>query len=574
MMYSNLVILYGSQTGNAEDLAKRIGRQAKSRGLSVMVETMDDFPLKKLPSKQLVLFVCSTTGHGQEPENMRIFYNFIRRRDLPADCLQKLSFAVFGMGDSSYERFNYVSKILFKRLKECGAKPVLDLVLGDEQHQYGCDGIIYPKLTELFDKIRPPHTEGDVEQTADQILYSLKTAELEEAKYSFTKDYETRYNLHTATCVANQRITDQKHFQDTRFLAFKSDSQIDYEPGDVCTILPANLDENVGAFMRLLNLDPDLRVSINKNDPNFMVNYLYDFISDGITLRELVKHYLDIQSVPRRSFFEHLWSLSDSEIERDKLKEFASTEGQEEVYDYCIRPKRSILEVLQDFQSAAKNIRAEVLLDLIPPIKPRSFSIASSLRQHPNEIHLIVGVVEYKTSLKKPRKGLCSNYLARLVPQHDTIRFFIGKTSFKLPRDPITPIIMVGPGLGIAPFRSFIEERAMQKTDSSVNYLYFGCRFKNGDYYFQDELEQYHSSKVIRLRLALSREKNAKQYVQDLLREDSELIRTLIDQRDAILYVAGNSRLPSDLRLYLSGLFSDHRVNLLESQGRVQYDCW
>lgn len=572
-MDNHLVVLYGSQTGNAEDLAKRIGRQAKSYGLSVLVETMDDFPLKKLPSQKLVLFVCSTTGHGQEPENMKNFYNFIRRRDLPSQCLSKLSFAVFGMGDSSYERFNYVSKILFKRLKECGATPFLDLALGDEQHRYGCDGGIYPKLIELWDKLGITQPEGDIQQLAQINLYSLKTDRSTEAKNFFKQEYEERYKLRIATCIINKRLTDEKHFQDTRFLAFKTCQTVDYEPGDVCTILPSNLDDNVDTFMKLLNLQPNIRVSIQKQDPNFMVNYLYDFIPDGITLRELVKNYLDIQSIPRRSFFEHLWTLSDNDLERDKLKEFASTEGQEDVYDYCTRPKRSILEVILDFQSVAKNIKPESLLDLIPPIKPRSFSIASSSREHPNEIHLIVGRVEYKTLLKKPRRGLCSNYLANLVPMKDTIRFFIGKTSFKLPKNISTPIIMVGPGLGIAPFRSFIEDRRIQKTTSELNHLYFGCRFKNSDFYFQDELELYSKSNLIRLRVAFSREE-PKQYVQDLLKEDSNLIQTLIEQKDAILYVAGNSRLPGDLRSYLSGLLTDHRVNLLESQGRIQYDCW
>lgn len=538
---SQLTILYGSQTGNAEDMSKRIGHKAKSLGFRVLVETMDDFPLKLLPRQRLVVFVCSTTGHGQEPENMKNFYNFIRRRDLPKGCLSSLRFAVYGLGDSSYAKFNYVAKILHKRLKECGAQPVQELVTGDDQHQLGCDGIIYPKLDELWSKLDDLLSSGGFEGNP--------TSELPENSYSVTlhqadnnlvpddeykEEYIERYNMKTAYCVTNKRITPDSHFQDTRLLCFKAVQSIEYEPGDVCTILPANLEENTRQFIETLGLDPEQRLSMRKKDSNYMVNYLYDFVPDGLKIGDLVKYYLDIQSVPKRSFFEFWWPFSTNELEKNKLREFASTEGQEEMYEYCVQPKRSILEVLLDFPHSVKNIKFEYLLDMIPPIKPRSFSIASALSCHPSEIHLIVGVVNYQTRLRKIRKGLCSNYLAQLKtvdsfkdkPRESKLRFFIRRSSFKLPRDHRTPIIMIGPGLGIAPFRSFIEERSTRTSDGPGprnNHLYFGCRYKDADFYFEEELTAYSSQGIIKLKVAFSRE-DPKQYVQDLLLEDSDLV--------------------------------------------------
>lgn len=607
----DITILYGSQTGNAEDMAKRIGLQAKWLGQTVLVEAMDDFPLKLLPKQRLVIFVCSTTGHGQEPENMKNIFNFMRRRDLPQDCLSNLRYVVYGLGDSSYTKFNYVSKILHKRLRHCGASPIQDLVAGDEQHAYGCDGIIYPKLDELWSNICNRSVDRFAQSESSYQVKLYSSGDGPNPSYQFREEFTSKYELKTATCVTNQRITHKTHFQDTRYLRFSFKETLNYEPGDVCTILPANSDENVGHFLELLNLNAEQKFAITKRDPNYMVNYLYDFIPDGLTIHDLVKYYLDIQSVPKRSFFEFLWPFSSDELERDKLKEFASTEGQEEVYEYCIRPKRSILEVLMDFPGTVKNIKFEYIFDLIPPIKPRSFSIASASSLYPNEIHLIVGVVKYKTRLHKPRQGLCSNYLACLEPfegssgipgSKNQLRLFVRRTSFKLPKDKKIPVIMVGPGLGLAPFRSFIQDRLGHPGEEANNgndnslllLLYFGCRNKDMDYYFKDELMEY-ERKALRLEVAFSRQQ-PKRYVQDLLLKDSAMIERLVRHENAHLYVAGNSKLPEDLRLVLAKILScqlghqgentsgpgtepkpdscDELISELEASNRIQYDCW
>ena len=627
---NDVVVLYGSQTGNAEDLAKRIGLMAKMYNQNVLVEAIDNFSLKTLPKQNFVIFVCSTTGHGQEPENMRTFYNFIRRRDLPNNCLMKLKYAIYGLGDSSYAKFNYVAKIIYKRLQECGAEPVQELVIGDEQHSCGCDGIIYPKLQELWQNILgfsqsqpiPTVQPGEAEQP-NRNSYSVRFYDEATSCCSnqkgkpFCLEFYERINLLEATCIENKRVTAPDHFQDTRLLKFKSIEPIDYEPGDVCAIYPENSEENVREFTELLNLNPKRQFKLVKLDPNYMINYLYDFVPDGTTIENLVRYYLDIQSVPKRSFFEFLWPFSDNKLERDKLQEFASTEGQEEIYDYCVRPKRSILEVLLDFPNTVKNIKFEYIFDLIPPIKPRSFSIASASIAHKNEIHLIVGVVSYRTLMKRPRLGLCSNYLARMNAfkgendnlDRDKIRFVLRRSSFKLPSDDRTPIVMIGPGLGIAPFRSFIEDRASrfasplkEDVESTAtikavnNHLYFGCRYEEKDFYFRKELEQYVSDGLMTLRVAFSRQQ-PKQYVQDLVLEDEEKIYNLIENEGAVVYVAGNSKLPESLHSLICNLFNrkhnivnsnedkeeegeqkksaDLRfVRQLESANKLQYDCW
>ena len=604
---AQMIILYGSQTGNAEDMARRIGQRAKTQhSLKIQVLAMDDFQLKLLPRQQFILFVCATTGHGQEPENMKNFYNFIRRRDLPKDCLGDLKYAVYGLGSSSYAKFNYVAKIVFKRLRECGAEPVQQLVASDEQHQFGCDGLIYPKLEELWctlAKIGLIHRPHDLPYPRDLPViekYRSYLAQIHpETDNSlpkicdiFSSEFKLKYSIQEASCVVNRRVTDPAHFQDTRLLCFRLTERVEYEPGDVCTIFPQNSEENIREFLRLLNLSPHQSCTVSKRDPDYMINYLYDFIPDRLELQDLVRHYLDIASVPKRSFFEHLCKLSRDPMEREKLTEFSTTEGQAELYEYCTKPKRSIIETMMDFPKTVEHIKLEDLFDMIPPIKPRSFSIASCLAKHTNELHLLVGVVNYKTSIRKARQGLCSNYLANM-PTSDQcetrskLRFFITRTSFKLPSDDKVPVIMIGPGLGISPFRGFIEQRALLGS-RNLSHLYFGCRFRTKDFYFEEELMDLNEQRVISLRVAFSREKRTgRQYVQDLLAEDAQLISRLIKEESAVVYVAGNSKLPEELRAVLGKILSqqdgdsitssedcEQLVAGLETSGRVQYDCW
>lgn len=531
---------------------------------------------------------------------MKNFYNFIRRRDLPSNCLQSLEYAVYGLGDSSYAKFNYVSKVIYRRLAECGARPIQELVLGDEQHRLGLDGAIYPRLGELYSALdpeftqEPPETMADASYQMTNLTGDTSDLLIENSLSLMKREYLTKTGLALAKCTLNTRLTPIDHFQDTRLIQFDSISRLNYQPGDVCTILPANPDDSVQQFIEILNLDPNQKVAIRKRDPSYMVSYLYDFVPDGIKIHDLVKYYLDILSVPKRSFFEFLSIFSDDQLERDKLLDFASTDGQEDMYEYCIQPKRSILEVLLDFPHTVSNIKLQYLFDLVPPIKSRSFSIASSPRRDNNRIQLIVGVVRYRTRLRKVRKGLCSNYLAQLevagasdsAPMASEIRYFIQKSMFKLPSDKSIPVLMIGPGLGIAPFKSFIDERVEAGIATSSNtYLYFGCRYKNSDFYFREELEQYAREGYIQLRVAFSRE-GAKQYVQDLLVEDSDLVRNLILEREASVYIAGNSKLPESVRNTFSKVLvqdegdidasrqGDRLITQLENQGRILYDCW
>ncbi|CAG2236503.1 Sulfite reductase [NADPH] flavoprotein alpha-component,NADPH-dependent diflavin oxidoreductase 1 [Mytilus edulis] len=308
---------------------------------------------------------------------------------------------------------------------------------------------------------------------------------------------------------------------------------------------------------------------------------LPDTLPQPCSVQYLVQHYLDINSVPRRSFFELLSYFADNELEKEKLEEFCTAEGQEELYTYCNRVRRSILEVLQDFPHTSANIPFEYLFDLIPVLQPRSFSIASSQKMYSDEIHVLMAVVTYKTKMFKPRLGVCSTWLAGMSPG-TIVPLWVKKGTIAFPTDPACPVVMVGPGTGCAPFRSFIQERTVAGTGG--NTLYFGCRNKDNDYYCQDEWTALVDKGLLNLITAFSRDQDDKIYVQHKILE-SKLMLWNILENGGWFYVAGNAkRMPDDVKDAVKQVIMDcgsksedeaeQYIHKLEQCRRYQAETW
>ncbi|KFV53367.1 NADPH-dependent diflavin oxidoreductase 1, partial [Gavia stellata] len=383
-----------------------------------------------------------------------------------------------------------------------------------------------------------------------------------------------------AQVVSNQRVTAESHFQDVRLIEFDvTGSGITFSAGDVVMIQPQNCPEDVQQFCQLLRLDPDRRFVLKPTEPSTSLPAL---LPQPCTIRHLVTHYLDISCVPRRSFFELLSYFSTNELEREKLQEFSSAQGQEELYSYCNRPRRTTLETLWDFPHTTCAIPPEYLLDLIPRIRPRAFSIASSMLAHPDRIQILMAVVWYKTRLSKPRRGLCSTWLASLNPEQGDVRvpLWVKKGGMKFPADPDTPVIMIGPGTGVAPFRAAIQERVAQGRRAPKNspqgpggllelglgLLPVGC--------YQGWWAQ--------CCVSLQEEKV---YVQHRIRENRRLVWELLSSGSAHVYLAGKAKqmpaavaeaLQSVLQLEggLSPSEAEEHLAALERSQRFQSETW
>ncbi|XP_040262017.1 NADPH-dependent diflavin oxidoreductase 1 isoform X1 [Bufo bufo] len=587
-----ILILYGSQTGTAEDMAERLARDARRRHFTCRVHSLDSYNIAGLVHEPLVMFVCATTGQGDPPDNMKNFWRFIFRRNLPHNSLCLMDYAVLGLGDSSYPKFNFIAKKLHKRLLLLGANPLQSPALGDDQHDLGPDAVVDPWLNNLWDKVLSlyPLPPG-LSVISDLIMlppkFSLQFLDKQEttcnpAEREGSGDPPTEGQSHPAPLVTNMRVTAQEHFQDVRLIEFDiSGSGIQYSPGDVVMIQPQNSPEDIQKFCSLLRLDPGSVFVLEPHDPDTLVP---SHLPRPCSVQHLVERYLDIRCVPRRSLFQLLAYFSPDEQEREKLQEFSSAAGQEELYTYCNRPRRTTLEVLIDFPHTTSSIPADYLLELIPRIRPRAFSIASSMQAHPNRLQILMAVVQYKTRLQEVRRGLCSSWLASISPEDGTrVPLWVKKGSLKFPSDPDTPLVMVGPGTGVAPFHSSIQERAALGKPGSN--LFFGCRGKNKDFYYEEEWGDLEKRGLLRLFTAFSQDQEDKMYVQHRIKENGACLWELISNKQAYVYIAGNAKsMPTQVTDALKSAFqSEGQMSALEAEqylvmlekcGRFQSETW
>ncbi|EDV28132.1 uncharacterized protein TRIADDRAFT_21380 [Trichoplax adhaerens] len=591
----SLLVLYASQTGTACEVAERIGRDARRRYFSVKVTSMDDYDVTQLIHQNLVIMVCATTGQGDEPDNMKQFWRFLLRRNLPTTSLCSLKFALLGLGDSSYQKFNFVAKKLYKRLMQLGAVPLIHLGQADDQHELGPDAVIDPWLKNMWEvilQIRPlPQGKEIINENVLSPSPKYAVALSEGYRHSFeNSSSEAKRNETTpsknqpflAPLTSNTRVTSEDHFQDVRLIKFSiKDSKIKYYPGDVVMIQPCNADENVSEFLSYMNLDGSKAAILQQNDPDIPLPQL----PANPTIRNLVKYFFDINSIPRRYFFELLSYFSTDELEQEKLQEFASPEGQEDRYSYCNRPRRTILEVLQDFPNSAPHVPFEYLFDLIPPIQARAFSIASSLKMYPDEIHILMAVVKYKTKLQKPRQGLCSTWLASLNPSKEStkIPLWTRKGTITFPKTP-TSIILIGPGTGAAPFRSVIQDRVIDGIKGKTVF-FFGCRNQKKDFFCADEWHDFQNKGFVTIFTAFSRDQESKVYVQHKMLANGQLAFKNIYEDRAYIYVAGNSkRMPTDVTDTLVAIVkkygnkseseAEEYIRNLQQSKRLQMDTW
>ncbi|EKM53089.1 uncharacterized protein PHACADRAFT_259251 [Phanerochaete carnosa HHB-10118-sp] len=389
---------------------------------------------------------------------------------------------------------------------------------------------------------------------------------------------------HTATVSSNTRITAPDWYQDVRHFDLDFDEDLDYSPGDIAVIEPEACATDVDAFLQCVGW-------LDEADKSFAVKHvlpdqsLPTRLPRSLTLRTLFMRYLDINSVPRRSFFALLRHFTPNEFEREKLDEFLSPEGADDLYDYCQSVRRTIREVFEEFRSA--KVPKEYLFDLFPPLRPREFSIASSALRNPWRIQLCVAIVKYKTKLKIPRRGVATTYLAALQPG-DKLQIRLKKGIIVLPPDKATPVICIGPGTGIAPMRALIEERVAR--GAKANTLYQGCRSATKDQHYRTEFAALagDGDKHLEYRVACSRDGPPgvkRMYVQDLIAADAERIWELVGVQGAHVYISGSSnKMPAGVKAAVQGALEQYGqkteaeakefVANMEREGKLIEDCW
>ncbi|EIW74789.1 riboflavin synthase domain-like protein [Coniophora puteana RWD-64-598 SS2] len=581
-----LLILYATETGTAQDVADRIARECRRIHFQCRVKSMDEYPASELINEHFVVFVVSTTGSGAEPRTMTALWATLLRADLPSDLFEDMDFAVFGLGDTAYEKFCWPAKKLSRRLESLGGREVCARGEGDEQHMLGIDGALDPWIEALLDTLLhlyPLPAGSDKLPSSSKPLPRVSVTDISpqtSVDEPDPVDVDGRY--HDAALTRNERMTSDDWWQDVRHFEFSFKDDIHYRPGDVAVIHPVAEESEVELFLVTMGwasiADELFTIRQVASDQTFP-----DYVPEVTSLRTLFTRYLDFNAVPRRSFFQLLRHFITDELEMERLDEFCSEELADELYDYTTKVKRTIYEVMTEFRSA--RVPREYVFDLFPPMRPRQFSIASSVKRHPQEVHLCIAIVRYRTKLKVPRKGVCTSYLANL-PVGSSIRIRIQRGLFTLPTDKSTPVICVGPGTGIAPMRAIIEERIMEGIKH--NTLYFGCRSASKDQHYGSEWVAHAQDDQLVYRAAFSRdvpEGVKRPYVQDLLAQDKERLWTLIGERKGQVIISGSSnKMPAAVRTVLrevaerggemSAEDAAEYVSVMERDGRLVEECW
>lgn len=511
-----LTVLFGSESGNAEGLADRLAESASAAGFKCKVVDMADAKLKTLAKAENLFVLVSTWGEGEPPSRAADFYDAIMAKD--ADKLEGVNFSVLGLGDSSYTHFNQMAREFDKRIEELGGNRIYGKVECDVDFDAPYEAWAEGAIAKLKEIAKP------VASAAAPMPVFAPAA----AKPAYSKS-----NPFPAEMLKSINLNGTGSLKETIHAEISLEgSGLTYQPGDALGVVPENAPDLVEEFLAAAKLDSRENVSFK------------DELS--VPFGDVLRKNLDLRTL-NPAILKKYGKACDHkallEIAEDKKKAADWIWG------------RDVVDLIKEFPSS---LRAGDWVHLLRPLAPRLYSIASSLTAHPDEVHLTVGAVRYESN-GRPKKGVCSTFIADMWEEGTTAGvYFHSNKNFKLPADPNTPIIMVGPGTGIAPFRAFVEERAATGAKGE-NWLFFGDQRYTYDFLYQTEWQDYLKKGVLsKLDLAFSRDQPHKIYVQDRIRENGKELWEWLDG-GAHFYVCGDaSRMAKDVHQSLIDVVAEH----------------
>ena len=516
-----VLVLSASQTGNARGVAGSLYAKLKAAGVEAVLSSVGDFKSKTLPDEDIVLLVTSTQGEGEPPEEALPLYKFVFGKKAP--YLGKLTFAVLGLGDSSYPNFCQAGKDFDAKFAELGACRLNDLGICDLEFQSAADAwieAVVPQVAEL------------AAQTAAASVATPAAPQTAGTVYTKDKPY-------TATLSVRQKITSRSAEKDVEHIEIDlSGSGLHYQAGDALGVLPLNAPALVQEILDLHQLSGEEKIRLSD-----------DLETD---IRTALTESADItQNTP--ALVQQYAELSGSE----ELKTTAADKARLDAYLAATPP-------VGVFAAHPHPLDAQTLFQLFRPQTPRLYSIASAQDEVGEEVHLTVGVVRFEHH-GNTYTGAASGYLGERLEEGGEVRVFVEPNpNFRLPANGDTPVIMIGAGTGIAPFRAFMQQRAANG-DNGKNWLIFGNQRLADDFLYQLEWSDYRKDGILtRADLAWSRQGEHKVYVQHKIAEHAAEVWNWL-QQGAHLYVCGDAiRMARDVETSL--------LNVIETQGKLSRD--
>jgi sulfite reductase (NADPH) flavoprotein alpha-component len=515
-----VALLYGSQTGTAEGLARKLAKELKAAGFEIVLSSLEGYVPATLAAESYAIFIVSTYGEGDAPDTAQAFFQQLCVEHFP--LLGNLSYALLALGDSHYEHFCQFGKDLDAKLLGLGATRMLDRVESDVE----VDAPYAAWKKSVGERLR------EIASQADPSVSILSAEKKEEnggaaasAAPAHTMAAHTRDNPWLAPVAEKRPLTHPSSSKLTIHLSFTiADSAVRYEAGDACGVIPYNDPGLVDNILGLLPFSGSELVEVPKSGNLPLRQALLEKCAVNRLNRNMITRYAAMGEC------RHLQALLPPERQTD--------------FEQWLHG-RDLVDLLKECPGVLSS--PQDLMAILPKLAPRLYSISSSPAAHPGEVHTTVSVVRYHAH-DRQRGGVCSTLLADRVEVGDRLPLYIQPNKkFRLPENPSAPVVMIGPGTGIAPFRAFLHERRATGARGR-NWLFFGERSATTDFLYREELEQMQADEhLTHFDAAFSRDQEHKVYVQDLMMQKGKQLWKWLEE-GAFVYVCGDaSRMAKDV---------------------------
>lgn len=626
-------IFFGSQTGTAEGFARTLMLEGRKAGFDCKTCDLEEFEPDVLANTSLAIFLMATYGEGEPTDNAQKFMAWLKNEngEFAADFLAKMKYVVFGLGNRQYEHFNRTGKQCDAGLNKLGAQRVYQYGEGDD------DGTLEEDFDAWKENLWSALTGGsvkagatDAEDTMERVSLTfdvsvvdseddLGKADAVRAATATSASVSAPASSHPRASVSKVPAS-LKHFftsprakvvvnRELRNLSFaKADkggvgstrhielnlheAGLTYFTADNLAVLPENDKSVVETFAKLMRYNLNDVIEFAGKEAGFVAPY-----PTPCSVRELLTCFTDIQGPVRHSMLKQLIAYVSDTDQKHWAIYLASPEQRAKFKETIEEAHHSLVSLVAGPLSSMRIPLAD-LLHIVNPIQPRYYTISSSSNYHPDNVHVTVSVTETVTKSGQRFTGLCSGFLQQLLPGSGSARVFVRPSTFRLPKSLASPVVLVGPGTGLAPMRALLQERqfllenasSSSASSSSVGdcWLFFGCKHEEMDFIYRDEIERFKSQGTLtHLYTAFSRDGDRKVYVQHLMTEDVErgakLVKLLIDQGGS-LYVCGATAMGADVMNAVVSLLKTHQklsteeatamVKKLQEKGRYVQELW